>query len=67
MHGVYHEDGPRKDLHFKGALLQQDPETEDNYIAQFDALYLPEAYGWHSFFKRLFVNITGGEECDVFK
>ena len=56
-HGVYSENGPRKDLRYMGALLMQDPEEKDNYIAQFDAMYLTEAFGWHSFPKRLFVNV----------
>lgn len=62
LHGIYHEDGHDERLRFKGALLQQDPDKEDHYIAQFDPLYLPEAYGWHSFPKKLFVNITGEDK-----
>lgn len=55
--GIYHEDGPDDRLRFKSTLLQQDPEKKGSYIAQFDALYLPESHGWHSFPKDLFVNV----------
>ncbi len=61
LHGTYHENGPDKRLRFQGALLQQDPEKEGYCIAQFDPLHLPEAYGWHSFPKKLFVNIRGDD------
>ena len=61
LHGIYHEDGKRSDLRFKGALLRQDPENEDNYLAQFDPRHVPEAFGWHSFPKKNFVNIEGEE------
>ena len=58
LHGVYIEDGPDSMLRLKGALLRQDPDTTDGYLAQFDALYLFESHGWHKFPKKLFVNVT---------
>jgi hypothetical protein len=48
-HGIYSQDGPDERLRLKGALLQRDPNNEDNYLCQFDPTYLKEAYGWHSF------------------
>ena len=57
LHGVYHEDGPRKDLRFKGALLREDPDNANNYLAQFDTLWLKESHGWWSFPKNNFVNL----------
>ncbi len=65
-HGTYHEDGPDERLRFKGALLRKDPEDASKYLAQFDPLWLPEAHGWHSFQRNLFVNVYalvgGGKE-----
>lgn len=59
LHGKYSADrGPDKRLWFKDALLMQDPANEDNYLAQFDALHLPEAFGWHPFPKSYFVNLV---------
>ena len=55
LHGSYREDGPDKHLRFKGALLREDPENSDNYLAQFDPTHLKEAFGWHAFSKNLFV------------
>ena len=57
LHGVYSEYGPDERLRFKGAILRTDPDKPENYLAQFDSLYLPEAHGWHSFPKKLFVNL----------
>jgi hypothetical protein len=64
MHGVYC--GPELRLKDLGALLLQDPDHEDGYLAQFDAMYtgfgqnlkrLKEAHGWHPFPKGLFMDV----------
>jgi len=62
LHGIYSHDGPDERLRFKGAILRQDPDDKDWYLAQFDPMYLEEAYGWHKFPKALFVNICGTEQ-----
>ncbi len=62
--GVYREDAPAEHLRFKSALLQPDPLKADNYLAQFDALHLPESHGWHSFPKSCFVNVTDLEDIE---
>jgi hypothetical protein len=59
MHGIYREDGPEKELRFKGALLRQHPDKPDYFLAQFDALWLPVSHGWHAYPKNVFVNLTG--------
>lgn len=56
--GIYHEDGPRKDLRFKRTLLMEDKDNKDNYLAQFDDMHLPESHGWHTFNKKLFINVV---------
>ena len=61
LHGMYKESGPDERLRFKGAILRTDPDKPENCLAQFDALYLPEAHGWHSFPKKLFANLEGKE------
>ena len=62
LHGLY--TGPDKRLFNKGALLMQDPNESDNYVAQFDALHLHESHGWHPFPKSMFVNLDTGEDFD---
>ena len=57
-HGMYCGNGPYMKLRYKGAILRQDPETKENYLAQFDDKCLHEAFGWHSFPKDHFINIT---------
>lgn len=57
LHGIYHESGPEQHLRFKRALLRQHPNRPDYYIAQFDNISLREAYGWHTYPKKRFVNI----------
>ncbi len=70
LHGIYSEFGPRKDLRTHGALLRQDPDNADKYLAQLDPHYVivrgqlahcKEAFGWHSFPKSHFTTITGEE------
>lgn len=63
--GIYHESSPDEHLRFKSVLLRQDPNNQDNYLAQFDPLYLKEAFSWHSFPKSLFTNV--GDISNVFK
>lgn len=58
MTGIYHEDGPDERLRFQGALLMEDPDNHDNYLAQFNALHLKESHYWWPFPKKLFVNVT---------
>lgn len=62
LRGMY--DGTEQRLRQQGVLLMPDPDNEDNYLAQFDGFHLPEAYGWHSFPKKDFVNIEGQDEED---
>jgi len=59
LHGTYIEDAPDQHLQSKSALLQQDPDKPENFIAQFDDVNLYEAFGWHSFPKKWFVNLEG--------
>lgn len=59
--GIYIETGT--ELYNQRALLRDDPDTEDCYLAQFDALFLRESHGWHRFPKKHFVNIQGGDSC----
>lgn len=61
LHGFYENSAPELRLRSLGALLRQDPDRPDHYVTQFDALHLPEAFGWHSLPKRHFTNIEGGE------
>lgn len=46
----------RRELFNKTALLRKSCE-EGKVLAQFDALFLPEALGWHEFWQSEFVNI----------
>ena len=57
--GIFHHDNSKDmgHLFFKSALLMDDGDP-DTYLAQFDALYLKEAFGWTRFKKQCFVNIT---------
>lgn len=52
--GIYKTDGPDKHLVLKGALLREDPDDLNSYLAQFDDLCLKEAFGWHRFKKEAF-------------
>ena len=76
LHGWYKENGPDKRLLSLGALLRTDPDNEDNWLCQFDSHYyivsvslehgvqqelLQEAFGWTSFPKCDFENLTGEE------
>ena len=76
LHGVYLEDGPVERLRTFGALLRQDPSFEDRWLCQFDPHYyvvsvslyggalmarLDEAFGWHSYPKKHFINLSGSE------
>ena len=56
-HGMYSVDGPDERLWCKSALLQDDPDNKENYLAQFDAMHLFESHGWHSVCKKHFVNV----------
>ena len=62
MYGIYSQEGPRKDLRLQGALLRQDPDRPNNWLAQFDSTYLLEASGWHSFPKCDFASIEGEKQ-----
>lgn len=54
--GLY--DGPVKHLRLQRAMLM--PADDPNMVkAQFDQRHLPEAFGWHEFPRRDFVNIEG--------
>lgn len=55
--GIYKQKGSIARLRNKKALLQQDPNKQNNFLAQFDKRHLPEAFGWHSFPKKLFVKL----------
>lgn len=55
--GIYSPNGPWVHLQNKGTLLRQDPDNPDNYLAQFNPRHLREAFGWHSFPKRDFINV----------
>ena len=57
--GMYRGRGDVEHLRFMTALLQQDPDNENRYLAQFDAKYLSEAYGWKSFPKSDFTHVKG--------
>jgi len=58
MHGIYsHDIGNDERLYYKGALLLPHPGDESKLLAQFDALHLPEAHGWHEFPAKYFVNV----------
>ena len=57
LHGKYIQEGPDVHLRLKDAILREDPDNPDNYLAQFDVLWLKEAFNWHSFNKKLFVNL----------
>ena len=61
LRGTYSGVGNDARLRFKEALLRMDPDDPDNYLAQFDALYLPESRGWHAFPRDFFVNVEGEE------
>lgn len=54
-HGIY--TGPVPRLKNKGALLRENPDNKDQWLAQFDATHLPEAFNWHPFDKKFFVNV----------
>lgn len=53
--GIY--TGIRKRLFNKSSLLLQDPDCENQWLAQFDALNLEESHHWHVFKKSDFVNV----------
>ena len=59
LHGFYREDAPLEQLRLKGALLRQDPDYSDCFLAQFDDRSLPEAYGWHTLPKEHFIGVEG--------
>lgn len=61
-HAYYRDDGPRKDLQDCGALIRLNPDDEETYLVQFDALFLREAYGWHVFPKTDFKNLEWYDE-----
>ena len=56
--GIY--TGSRKDLYNKGALIHIDENNKCS--AQFNALFLPEAFGWHQFDIKDFSNL---EELNI--
>lgn len=53
-HATYNLDGPMEHLRGLGALIREDDWNEDHWMAQFDARWLPEAFGWRSYPKRDF-------------
>ena len=61
LHAIYSPEGPEKHLRNLGTLLRTDPDKPDNYLAQFDPLYLKEAFGWRSYPKTDFINLEGSE------
>lgn len=56
--GYYKEDAPEKHLRGKRALLMESGNLKNKYKAQFDDLYLIEAFGWREYPKKHFRNVT---------
>lgn len=57
--GRYRPDGDYILLRNKTALLREDPDNDDSYLAQFDDLKLAQyAHGWHKFSKKDFINVS---------
>jgi|SaaInlV_100m_DNA_5_1039725.scaffolds.fasta_scaffold02844_7 hypothetical protein len=59
--GKYRATAAPERLQNEYAILRQDPDKEENYLAQFNSFHTNECYGWHSFPKVNFVWVKGNE------